>query len=276
MERGSSFKTGTIEFVEDANGEKWLKATTTASRYANYPNIQKLATHVLDEVDNLADDLLTTLETDLAGNSALKTAFEEDVSLLEVWKNVNHLNSFKGESKFLQALKKVKLEFNDLIDKHIFRGDIKKTLNADGTTTFGNAGGGHHISAVNSNPPYRTGDIQIISTANSNTANGLKECKIRVYDEDLYLYHQRNYNPNTNVPDPTFWGWKTKSRNSTLFPDSWTKGKMQEEIALAWSNKGSATSIGNGAYVYEGVCSEGFKIQFLERNGVIETIFPIL
>ncbi|MFN3487551.1 MAG: fibronectin type III domain-containing protein [Emticicia sp.] len=88
MERGSSFKTGTIEFVEDANGEKWLKATTTASRYASYPNIQKLATHVLDEVDNLADDLLSTLEADLAGNNALKTAFEEDVSLLDTWKGV--------------------------------------------------------------------------------------------------------------------------------------------------------------------------------------------
>jgi Bacterial EndoU nuclease len=200
----------------------------------------------------------------------------KDQELVDVWRDVTHLKSLKGDAKFLQALKKVKSEFNELMDKHIFKGDIKKTLNADGTTTFGNAGGGHHISSVNDNPLYHTGDIQIINTASSHPTNGLKECKIRVYDEDLYLYHQRSYNPNTNVLDRAFWGWKTKSKNSTLFPDSWTKGKMQEEIAVAWSNKGSAMPIGSGANVYEGICSEGFKIQFLERNGIIETIFPIL
>ncbi|GAB2617420.1 hypothetical protein GCM10027035_12180 [Emticicia sediminis] len=86
MERGSSFKTGTIEFVEDANGEKWLKGTTTASRYANYPNIQKLATHVLDELDGLLwdDAILSSLEADL-GKSTLKQALEGDLDLLYLW-----------------------------------------------------------------------------------------------------------------------------------------------------------------------------------------------
>ncbi|AFK03008.1 hypothetical protein Emtol_1866 [Emticicia oligotrophica DSM 17448] len=86
MERGSSFKTGTIEFVEDTNGEKWLKGTTTASRYANYPNIQKLATHVLDELDRLLwdDAILSSLEADL-GKSTLKQALEGDLDLLYLW-----------------------------------------------------------------------------------------------------------------------------------------------------------------------------------------------
>ncbi|WP_305953194.1 fibronectin type III domain-containing protein [Emticicia oligotrophica] len=93
MERGSSFKTGTIEFVEDASGNKWLKASTTASRYANYPNIQKLATHVLDEVDNLADDFLVKLESDLTGNIELKTAFESEADLVDVWKLIKEPNA---------------------------------------------------------------------------------------------------------------------------------------------------------------------------------------
>ncbi len=90
MERGSNFKTGTIEFVEDANGEKWLKATTTASRYANYPNIQKLATHVLDELDilNWKVDLLSNLDRILGDikYAGIKLEIEANSDLLNYFK----------------------------------------------------------------------------------------------------------------------------------------------------------------------------------------------
>ncbi|WP_435356915.1 hypothetical protein [Emticicia sp. SJ17W-69] len=63
-----------------------MKATTTASRYAKYPNIQKLATHVLDELDGLLwdDAILSSLEADL-GKSTLKQALEGDLDLLYLW-----------------------------------------------------------------------------------------------------------------------------------------------------------------------------------------------
>ncbi|WP_435356917.1 fibronectin type III domain-containing protein [Emticicia sp. SJ17W-69] len=120
-----SFQTGTIDVIEDASGKKWFKPSGVISRYANYPNIQKLATHVLDEVDNLADDLLPTLEADLTGNSALKIAFESDVDLVDIWKLIKEPNAelVKKVGKIINTRKTNPIERIKQLGKDLDKGE---------------------------------------------------------------------------------------------------------------------------------------------------------
>jgi hypothetical protein len=64
-------------------------------------------------------------------------------------------------------------------------------------------------------------------------------------------------------------GFIRKSDRSTFFPDGWSKQKIHEELAFAYSTK-----YGVGPNKYIGVMSNGVDIVFYVKNGKITTAYP--
>ena len=64
--------------------------------------------------------------------------------------------------------------------------------------------------------------------------------------------------------------WKVKKQASTFFPDSWSRERVQAEIAHAYNNRKF-----NEGTEYEGFTSTGRKvIMQIDSQGNINTAFP--
>jgi len=119
--------------------------------------------------------------------------------------------------------------------RHIFLGDVSKS----GKKVVGF----HHISGVN---PDRA---KILSKGILDN-NGL-------YEAEVQIFNQLKNN------------WQTK--NSTFFPDSWTRAKTLSEIRSAWYKRIPHPDGG-----FTGRSSEGIYIRFFsDENGGIRTAFPV-
>lgn len=68
---------------------------------------------------------------------------------------------------------------------------------------------------------------------------------------------------------PNSQGFKVKKKESTFFPDAWTKEKLHQEIALAFGNK--ICIKGNQ---YKGKMSDGVNLIFHIDNDIIKSAYP--
>lgn len=148
-----------------------------------------------------------------------------------------------------------KIVNNTHLNNHIFKGNVKPLKNPDGTPRL-NAEG---------NQVYTTSGVHSKVAIDSGTARIKTGTKIpeNAGIDDFYKAKVEIKTPDGN--------WKTKKNKSTFFPDSWSKEKIQGEIAYAMINKKSI-----GTNKYEGTMSNGVKIEFYIKNGTVETAYPVL
>jgi hypothetical protein len=116
------------------------------------------------------------------------------------------------------------------LEKHIFEGEINSSWEA---------GWAHSKIAIDS---WKTR----YEWEKTDLWNWFYNSYVRVFDKNLYDKHKSEYdiwlaNPKNkwktytymNIND--FW-WKKKDKPSTFFPDSWSKEKIKDEIAEAYTN----------------------------------------
>lgn len=65
----------------------------------------------------------------------------------------------------------------------------------------------------------------------------------------------------------------TNNGYSTFFPKNWDKQRILEEIAFAFKNK---ELIKGSSVIFEGISTNGIKINFIIKNSKIITAYPIL
>ncbi|WP_175402750.1 EndoU domain-containing protein [Mangrovivirga cuniculi] len=68
-------------------------------------------------------------------------------------------------------------------------------------------------------------------------------------------------------------GWINKK--STFFPDSWSKSKIQAEVAHAFKTK-EFDRLENGAEIFRGTGSDDSIIEIVIRGGIVKTAYPII
>lgn len=88
----------------------------------------------------------------------------------------------------------------------------------------------------------------------------LHEAKVEIYSVDF----QGTANSTGEA------GWKVKGE-STFFPDSWSKERLLEELALAFKNKKF-----DRHNQWIGIMSDGVRVEFDINNNVIQSAHPIL
>lgn len=119
-------------------------------------------------------------------------------------------------------------------DGHILNVEISKR---------GKLTGGHSIA---------NGKVNIVSKSAPN-AQGVYEAKISVSDPK---------NPN-----------KVLTKNSTMFPDSWSADRVKVEVDAAYKNKSIVTN-SRGERMWEGITPSGVKVTgYLEPN---TTVYPLM
>ena len=119
---------------------------------------------------------------------------------------------------------------------HIFRGNSK--------------GGFHHRSGgVN---PSNARVLKVNSTVGSGKWKGAYEARVEICAKgDCF------------------------KKDSTFFPDSWPKSRVQAEVSSAY-NRRLARNGGNADGVYVEKSANGFPVQLVVRNGELVTAFPKL
>jgi len=110
---------------------------------------------------------------------------------------------------------------------------------------------GHKKNGIITGVHFRSSDVRILSHINSNYKSISPFVKIEKFDP-----------LSNNV--------LTKNAPSTLWPLSWDIEKCVIEFAFAWNNKFEYKSSNN----FLGYASDGLKIIFCFRNGILKTLYP--
>jgi hypothetical protein len=252
-------------------------------------NELRTAVNSLDELDSLLIDFLQSIQTTYPNvfarvnnfstqekKFAFMFDFEEspnkldilnanDGELVEQWSKVEYFKPKRKELDFLIDLKKLKN--SDELEIEVFKGRSGKKLklefenlpppHPDNRYTW-DAKGVHHKEALQSFGSGGKGRIVAGTEVDVGPQGlGYYKAKVEVYNPEF---------PNNG-------GWKVKDSKggkSTFFPDSWTKQKLQEELAFAFESK-----IYQKNNIWHGKMSDGIKVQFHIDNGIIKTAFPI-
>jgi Bacterial EndoU nuclease len=130
---------------------------------------------------------------------------------------------------------------------------------------FGNI---NYDNLTNKTGGFATGEVRLKSGASVTPYNGGYQTKIQIYHEDLYRIQLND----RNIPISEK-GWKTKTKESTFFPDNWAQEQVLEEIALAHSNK-SFVKHSPPNDLYHGQSSNGIWIEMpISPSGKIESAY---
>ncbi|MBL6449092.1 EndoU domain-containing protein [Fulvivirga sp. 29W222] len=190
-------------------------------------------------------------------------ALAENADLADSWKKLDDLgddvpDGWKRDPDYLKKLDDVVK--NGPLNKHIFEGDVKPVIDPntglqklapDGTKMW-SVSGAHSKDALDPNKLRIKGEI---------TPVGNRYYKAKV-EAKVEAFTGESYSPND--------GWKVKSKESTFFPDSWSKEKVQAEMAYAFNNK---TSLGGNKY--QGTMSDGTNLTiYLDEAGNVSSAFP--
>lgn len=179
----------------------------------------------------------------------------EEYTWVDVWKNEVQFLKNRRTYEFLNGFHIIR-NSNEL-DTEIFRGHIRPKLKKiyqslpppHTNIHYEWIGKGvHHKTAIDNGTAEIIGQIENIGPSGA----GYYKAKVRIYDLNF----------------PQNGGWKVKKNESTFFPDLWTKQKLQEELALAWSNK----KLKNG--LLKGTMSDGVEVLFQTENGIIKSAYP--
>jgi len=72
------------------------------------------------------------------------------------------------------------------------------------------------------------------------------------------------------------WGYRGEFKSSTMFPQHWTREQVMQSIQEA-VNTGSFKKIKLGNKTFEGICKEGFNIEFhINDSGHVISAYPLL
>ena len=151
---------------------------------------------------------------------------------------------------YLKAFNKISSA--EKINQHTFVGEIKVTgVNDAGENVY-------RITGIHSNQAFADG-----------TARIKPGTEIKDLGDGFYQAKVEKRIPGFVNKDGT--DWKVKKQASTFFPDSWSRERVQAEIAHAYNNR--RLRKGNK---YEGLTSSGHKINlYLDESGSINTAFPV-
>ena len=187
----------------------------------------------------------------------------DEWSLMEDADDLRQDISFLNDVKFIKTSQELNLE--------VFYGRYGKELKSAGLDpTLANSykwegKGVHHKSALQANDPNSVGYI-VTGTKVDLVPEGLGyyKAKVEIYNPDF------PYNQNSQGKT----GWKVKDSKrgmSTFFPDSWSKQKVQQEIALGY--KSGKNVVGNQ---WIGKMSDGVEIKIYIENGIPTSAHPNL
>ncbi len=210
--------------------------------------------------------ILKNLVDEINGNPQLKNAIKDNPSLVDALKKIDDLgdDAFKQLRKDPDFLK----NFNNILSNvdlndHIFKGDIKFELGR-----IRGIRGVHSKIAVNvpNNQinGFRQGDIRF-KTGTKNPSNASPN--------DFYSVKIEIYGKKGDGSGGWIDGWINK--RSSFFPDSWSKQKIQAELANAFKTK-SFNRVESGANVFRGRTTDNSIIEIVIRDGVIKTAYPII
>ena len=185
--------------------------------------------------------------------------------LFDYWNDIEHFTGKRKEIDFLNDVRKIK-NFEEL-NIEVFKGRTGKILKEEfenlppphpNNRYIWQAKGVHHKEALE---VFGTGGIgRIVSGTKDNIGPpglGYYKAKVEIYNLD-FLDNG---------------GWKVKNSKggmSTFFPDSWSKQRLQEELALAFKNKKY-----DKQNRWLGNLSDGVQVEFRIDNGIVKTVFPI-
>ncbi|WP_166922445.1 EndoU domain-containing protein [Flavobacterium poyangense] len=176
-------------------------------------------------------------------------------NLVDIWENEIKFLKNQRTVDFLEAYRII--SNSNEIEIGIFKGQIKSKLlkkyhNSAPPYTDNQyqwiAKGVHHNDAI------QNGTAVIIGNTTTVGPQGLGyyKAKVKIYD------------PNC----PINGGWIIKKKNSTFFPNTWTKQKLHEELAFAYNNR----ALKNGHL--KGRMSDNVEVVFYTENGIIKSVYP--
>lgn len=232
-------------------------------------------TNVTTKFDALDDTKKLEFYYDFRNTDSSLARLNDDSNLIDEWAEIVHLTTHRKSVQFLKNYGEIKANLK--LDKHIFKGDLnpredipvsslnpKDTFAANGRPDLKN----YNPSGLHSLRPPIPNDVMIDSISSPNTL-GYYKAKFRKKPGNGW------FNPSKSSGDPLR-EW-TSAKESTFFPDSWTKQKIQEEIALAMLLK-----VRNPKKIsideFAGIMSDGVKLKILidKNSGKIESVFPIV
>jgi hypothetical protein len=203
----------------------------------------------------------------LADDKVLISLNASSADLVDYWKEINYLKSYRKNVDFLKGYRVVKNSTE--LDAEIFIGRCTKKLKKGKTPPgiyidyeFSGKGVHHKLALYDSvlNPDGIANTVglkQKIKTMKDRFGNTYSyyEIKVEVYHPDLLTNN----------------GFKRKGDLSTFFPDEWTKQRVLEEVSLAYMNK--TKKYGN---LYKGNMSDGVECTFRinTQTNKIETAHP--
>ncbi len=197
--------------------------------------------------------------------------FDKNTDLVSRWKELDDL-TVSGDNTFAQIKKDPDFlqRFDDIaknnkLNDHIFRGELKR----DDKGNIRDVAGVHsneNLLSEDSNITPTQGDIRIKPNSKIDLDKEYYKGKIQVYG--------KNYESDGTPID----AWR-KPKRSTFFPDSWSREKIQAEIALGIKNQTTDPlfPVSNSNIAYKAVMSDGTKLQLLyDSSNNLISAFPNL
>ena len=214
----------------------------------------------LKQLDKLDNKAFEKLKVDL-GDAKLQKAFGEKPELVNAWKKISDLNydAFKNLKKDTDFLKKFDEVANDAnLDKHLFTGEIRSKIDPETGIKSWNAVGVHSKISIDNGSAALRGPKTDIGPEGL----GYYKAKVKIYDSNF----------------PQNGGWKSKTKVSTFFPDSWNKIKIQSEISKVLKENPTPIEVRpDGKKIFGGAMSDSVELRiFKNADGTFESAFPLI
>jgi hypothetical protein len=212
-----------------------------------------------------------------ASEETLSTLNKNGGDLINYWDEIIHLTSHTYKIEFLEAYKRIKTA--ERLNIEVFEGQIV-ILDASQPNQFSyKINGIHHGSSfapTNIIPPIPPRLAKLVGSKS-------KIKSIIDANGEIYYYYESKvsfYNSTYKNQFPNSDGFKVKTKKSTFFPDEWSKQRLLEEMALAYSRRKYIKD-----NLFLGKMSDGvdcaFRIEvlgFFENGtpieGIMETAYP--
>ena len=176
-----------------------------------------------------------------------------DTRLADSWNRLDDLQTpglarAMTDPVYLKAFNKISSA--EKINQHTFVGEIVSKVGQDGVTRYS-------ITGIHSNQAFADGTARIKpGTEIIDLGDGFYQAKVE------------KRIPGFVNKDGT--DWKVKKQDSTFFPDSWSRERVQAEIAYAYNNRSLS-----GGNLYSGYTTNGRRVMMrIDAQGNLETAFP--
>ena len=266
--------------------------------YTNISNVEyqqmRTVLNALDEIDSVLAEFLTTLPTnvfnkvdalpldkkyafmfDFDGRVVAINELEIDISLIDVWENIEHLQTHRKSIIFLKSHKIVNSS-NGLIS-HIKHGELNPTVGTNVNTispkkTFIDNGFSnrikHETTGIHTLRPPIPNDIIIVNINKGPNSEGYYSAIVRKKVGNGWQ------NPNeTNLTLKEF----ASAKESTCFPNAWDFKRIQEECSLALVLKNNPKLQNTGNTIFTSLLSDGNVCKIiLDTSGKVVSFYPVI